>query len=920
MHYGDAVTGSATVRGLVGRQHELSELERILAAVVDGRSRFAVVEGPVGIGKTALVEEFLARQNDIEIGWAGGAPWERSLPFGVAEQLHRNSGDPAPLPPPSEQVPEPVSIGLRLLHAWRHQPGTMVVVVDDAHWADLASLQALSSAYRRTSSEKVLILLIARDDQQDEPSGPVREFLARHRGPTLPVGPLKTSEVQALAMQSAGVDLSSSATQRLAEHTGGNPSYIKQLLREMPSESWLGWQPALPAPRSLAADVLSRMRACGPQARALVESAAVLGHTLSFAEAADLAEIQEPVAALDEASRAGLVTTMGGHGLTTLAFPSPMVRAAVYTDLTPLRRQELHRRAAKIVDEEGTRLAHRVALSPFPDEELAGELDAFAARQAATGAWSAVSDALVNASRLSPARADRAHRLVRAVDALVGAGDLPQAIAFAPAIESFPPSPIRDAVLGYLAILLGRPAEAEMLLTRAWQQCNPKLEPDTAALICQRRVLHSMARWRGPDLVGWGRRAIELATRDDPPAVESEAIMGLGLAAGGRIEEAKDAYEEVLGKISPGAQLQRVQMGKGWLDLALDDHLNARRELHGAVPTEYRQGSTRISLWAQAWLARTEFALGAWDDAIHTVNRAVARMEQAGLELVRPLVHWTGAQTHALRGNWDAAQDHLQHASATTHDYEVMLIPACLARAQCAETQADYETVLRVLEPLVQLRPRQGIDEPGFWPWHDVYANALVVSNRIEEAENFLKPHEALAAQRGHRSTMARLGYVRGRISGALGDIGSAKESFEGSLAQLQGMPLPYERARVNFAYGQTLRRAGKRREADVVLHNARDAYATLGARAYVQRCDRELKAGGLHAKRGGDLTRLTGQEQAVAKLVAAGMSNKQAAVELFVSVKTVQFHLTRIYGKLGIGSRGELAARFRDEPGADGT
>lgn len=326
-------------------------------------------------------------------------------------------------------------------------------------------------------------------------------------------------------------------------------------------------------------------------------------------------------------------------------------------------------------------------------------------------------------------------------------------------------------------------------------------------------------------------------------------------------------------------------------------------------------GSTRISLWAQAWLARTEFALGAWDDAIRTVNRAVAQLETTGLELLRPLVHWTGAQTHALRGNWDEARTHLRLASAGPHDYEVMLIPSCIARAQCAEAQADYETVLRALEPLTRIRIRQGIDEPGFWPWHDIYANALVVTNRVEEADAFLDPHERRAQEREHRSTRARLGYVRGRIAAARGDIDAAKDAFEGSLTQLVGLPLPYERARVNFAYGQTLRRAGKRREADNVLHNARDAYSALGAGAYVQRCDRELKAGGMHGKRAAaDLTELTAQEKAVAALVARGMTNRQAAVELFISVKTVQFHLTSVYGKLGIATRAELAAHLRPE------
>lgn len=124
-----------------------------------------------------------------------------------------------------------------------------------------------------------------------------------------------------------------------------------------------------------------------------------------------------------------------------------------------------------------------------------------------------------------------------------------------------------------------------MLLTRAWQQCDRDREPATAALICQRRVLHAMSRWRGPELVSWGREAVQLSTSESPAAVESEAIMGLGLAATGLPADARAAYDEVANRITRGAQSQRVQMGKGWLDLALDDPLTARWELHSAVPT-----------------------------------------------------------------------------------------------------------------------------------------------------------------------------------------------------------------------------------------------------------------------------------------------------------------------------------------------
>jgi DNA-binding CsgD family transcriptional regulator len=384
----------------------------------------------------------------------------------------------------------------------------------------------------------------------------------------------------------------------------------------------------------------------------------------------------------------------------------------------------------------------------------------------------------------------------------------------------------------------------------------------------------------------------------------------------GRPDEALAAYDSAAAKLSGGAQSQRFQMGGGWVDLALDAPEAARRRLEAAVPTGYRMGSTRISLWAQGWLARTQFALGAWPDALETVQRAVVRLDEVRIEFVRPLLHWTGAQIHALRGNWEAADHHVGEAAADLHHYEVMLVPSCLARAQVAEARGEYDRVLEALAPVVQLPMRQSVDEPGFWPWPDVYANALVLTGRLDDADAFLTPYEEIAALRGRRSAQARLGLARGRLTAARGDIDTARKEFEQALAHLEHLPLPYDRARVCFAYGQSLRRAGKRREADTVLKNARDAYATLGARAYVERCDRELQAGGLHSARlAPGMARLTPQEGAVARLVAAGATNQQAALELFISVKTVQYHLTHVYSKLGIRSRTELAACFREMP-----
>jgi DNA-binding CsgD family transcriptional regulator len=289
------------------------------------------------------------------------------------------------------------------------------------------------------------------------------------------------------------------------------------------------------------------------------------------------------------------------------------------------------------------------------------------------------------------------------------------------------------------------------------------------------------------------------------------------------------------------------------------------------------------------------------------------------MRVIAPLLHWTEAQVHVLRGNWDAAETSLRLGDAGPHDYPIMRVPACLARAQHAEARADYRGVLRALAPLTEEWARGDVAEPGLWPWTDVYANALVVEGRLEEAGAFLDTYEKVAIDRGHRSARARLGYARGRLLGAHGRLDESRAAFQGAIALLDELPLRHDRARANFAFGQTLRRAGKRREADAVIRTARDLYAGLGASTYVARCDRELKAGGLSIVRGERaFDELTPQEKSVAELVARGFSNREVGAELFISTKTVQYHLTRVYTKLGVRSRAELAGIWRADPGAD--
>ncbi len=881
----------------------MAALARLLAGAREHASVVVAVAGAPGAGTTSLVRSFLDAQ-DGPVLEARAVEWEHRRPY----SLWRRLVGAAPVDPG-----DPVEAARALLD---HVGPGALVVVDDAHLADPGSLQALASAAGTGRATGFLGLLVVCSGDRRTPPGNAR-LLEQVADETVTVPRLTTEEVAALAA-SRSHPLAPAVADRLCRHAGGLPRHVVDLLDEADPELWRSGEAVLPATARVRGEVRAHWESCSPAARALVEAAVVLAdaHGASdLVEVARLAGAGDPLPALEEATTHGLLAVTERRGVTVVRLPGPLLAAAVTEVLGPVGVADLHRAAAGIVDDLLRRVEHLADAASLPDASLADELDAAAAESASAGAWSAAARLLIRASRLSVERAAREDRLARAVDALVGAGDIPAALAFAHEVESLRETPLRNAVLGYLAIHRGRSGEAAARLGRAWELVNVEREPGVAALVCQRFVLHHLARCQGRELVGWADRALGLVDAGAPEALEAAAIRGLGLAATDRRDEAVAAYVDLSARVRQGAQAQRVGMGKGWLHLTLDELDQARVELESAVPTDFLGGSTRISLWAQAWLARTQFLTGDWDAALATAEEGLALADRSGIRLVTPMLHWTGVQVHALTGAWAAADEGLRLGEADAGDYELMRLASRLAHAHHAEARADYAGVVEALRPLTQPWARGSVDMPGAWPWADVYANALVLEGHLAEATAFLDVHEPRARARGSRSTVARLGYARGRLHGATGGLDAARASFEEAIGLLAELPLRFDRARVDYAYGQTLRRAGKRRDADEVLRRAREAYAALGAATYVARCDRELRAGGLHPVRteAGEprSDELTPQEQSVAALVAGGMSNREVASELYLSVKTVQYHLTRIYGKLGIRSRTELAARW---------
>ena len=817
---------------------------------------------------------------------------------------------------------EPVGVGARVLEVLEdlEQKAPVVIVVDDAHWADIDSLRTLLFLARRFVGERVLTVLAHRGEVPSRLPEGIHRMAGGRTGKTIRLAPLPVGEIQGLAAALGVQRLSARAARRLHTHTEGNPLYVTALFSpRCPRTAGEAGNRCSPRPTPSPIRIVARLDACSPSARRLIEAGAVLGTTTSLTLAARLGDVPDPVDALDEAVEIGVLQVRREDaGVRDVTFSHPLVRAAVYEQLGPARRVQMHAMAAGLVDDTASALRHRVMAVNPPDPVLVADLDSFARHEASLGAWAASAWALVEGSRLSPERPDRERRLLQAVDAMIGAGDLLQAEAFAQETVAFAPGPLRNAALGYLAVLRGQADDAERLLHAAWDSARSTADAALRAAVAQRLALHNVGRLRGTDVVEWARRSIELSTTTDPVRVEAQALLGLGLGWQGQLQEGLRAYGSVLDELADDRASpppERVRMAQGWLRLVGDDVAGAHQSLATTAPTALRAGSVRIAVWSYVWLARAGFLLGRWDEAAADADRAVALLEESGHAWLRPLARFAAAAVPAARGEWAAAEEHARGAAARSTDYELMVVAAAMAQAQVPAAQGDHDGVLRALQPIVALTDRRGVDEPGFWPWQELYGDALVGAGRVDEADAFLRAHEEAAAERGRGSMIAGLARVRGRVEAAHGRLPAAEAAFGKALAELGQLPLPFQHALVELAYGQVLRRAGQRRAAADHLQAAHDEMAALRARPYLERCERELAACGLApAKRSDfDPSRLTGQELAVARLVAVGMSNRQVASELFVSIKTVQFHLTHIYAKVGVGSRAELAAHFRD-------
>ncbi len=789
-------------------------------------------------------------------------------------------------------------------------------MVDDAHWADTLSLQALSFALRRLHADPVLTLVVAREQAANIPEGLRR--LVVDRGLPLRLDGLSAEDLGLLALRVSGQALPRRALERLRDHTGGNPLHVHALLQEFDVAALARSDRPLPAPRSFAMVVMSRLAACSADARALIQAASVLGQRCSVGLAARAAALDQPATALEEANAAGVLEIVDAPTGPAIAFSHPLMRAAVYHDIGPARRVEFHARASSLT-EGSTRLDHRIAATLVEDPGLAAEVAAHARQEVAKGAALSGAAYLVTAARLSTDHCDRERLLLDALEQLLLGGEVAEATRLAGDVEALPDSARRRYLLGHLALLRGRRREAEDLLVTVWQHCQTGMDNELAGLVSLLLAQLCSTELRVTEAVEWSQRAIGPGGKPHLVAPALGVLVPC-LGAAGRAEESLALAASLPEGGAPlSADDIEAVLGRGLVRMWVDDLRGACADLSAVVAATRCRPACAPGLIALGFLAEAEYRLGAWDDSIAHGDLAVSLAHDSDQLWLSAFVHAGAGWALAARGAWEAAEDHVQGALVAARQLGDAASVTCAATAgaQLAFARADHAVVLDAVQPLLDLGERATLAEPSVHPWRELHAEALVHLGLLAEAEDAVDALQALAEARDRRSSLSHAARVRGVLEAARGNPAGARESFEVGLAHSQELCAPFDRALLEMAYGRFLRRGGERRAASAHLKEAHGVFCRLGAEPFVQRCQAELAACGLAPRRrsGGPVLDLTPQELAVARLVATGKSNREVAAELVVSVKTVAYHLGNVYAKLGVSSRSQLAARFAASP-----
>jgi DNA-binding CsgD family transcriptional regulator len=914
---------------IVGRDAELAFLRELVAAVPDGAAAL-VLDGAAGVGKTTL----WAR--GIERAEADGARVLRTRPA-ESETTFSFSGLGDLLEPVVEEVlaslPDPQrhalayalvledaearpldgrTVGVAALNALRSLASTspLVVAVDDAQWLDSASEAALTYAARRLTAEPVGMLLTRRAPLESALVEEIRRSLPADRFREVAVGPLEPGELHRVILGHLGVTLPRPLLADVHRESGGNPFYALEIARELHRSGISAYHDQrLPLPDSLRDLLQARLLALPAESREFLLAAAAFAQpTVPLVEAACGVGRE---AGLAPALEARVVELDGDR----LRFVHPLLAAAAYDAAEPLRRRSMHARIADLVEDPEARALHLAASVTHPDEAVADALEQGARAARGRGAPRAGALLLDRAHELTPE--DRADdRLRRAVDAAYlhyESGNSPRAEAqLSEVIAELEPGHRRARALLRLARVRSYEAQAEAV--ELFLEAVEESEGDVwIRAVAHEGVATCLFRLyeRLEEAVDHAGRAAGLANELGDDALGCEAVgtkwiaeLLLGRATA---ETARRALE-----LQPAAEHLRVLAQSLFTAAAAamwtDERETARDGFLRLLDRAAELGDESSPPTILAHLAQVECELGRLERALAVSIEGQDASEQAGQ-------HTLLAQHLALEG-LAAAQlgDEDRAREAATRALE--LVPdtgsrhgefiAIRALGHLELSLGDPAAAVDRLGPYVELVRRERIVQPAVVPFVVEHVEALVELGRDEEAGELLDWYEGNARRLERMSALAACARCRGLLAAQAGDVDGALAAYSDALAWHARVELPLDRARTLLALGVAQRRAKRRREARATLTEALGVFERIGAALWAERARAELRRISGRAPSAGELTPA---EARVAQLVAEGKSNREVAAALFLSERTVEGHLSRVFGKLGIKHRTEVAA-----------
>ncbi len=913
-------------RIFVGRETQLSWLSNALAAAQAGQPQVVLIEGEAGIGKSSLVFEFLRAEQGLPVIAASGEAAESVLPYGIVHQLAASAaavavGSLAGLRllaygPPADA--DPLAVGVELLALVSSLQGerAIAVVIEDLQWADLPSARALLFACRRLRADRSLVILTGRPAWTARfGEGWARYMTGDPRSSAIRLPGLSIEELSMLCRQLGRSQLSGRAIRRLAAHTGGNPLLALALLAELADDALEAAGADLPAPKSLAGLILPRLAALPRPARDLTHAVAVLGDHCALADAAAVAGIADPTSSLEAAMEAGfLIERQAGLGR-SVAFAHLLIRRTVYDGLGPELRQRLHLRAAAALGGNDA-LPHRVAATHGPNPDLAAELLAAADIAAGAGKLQLAARYLGMAATVTQRGHSRDEFTLSAFERLVQAADVAAAEAARPVVEQLAHSARRDAALGQLAMFEARPSDAIALLRAAWEAGEGEVSARGEAAVGLGQVLGITGAVTEAEM--WLDRALSIGTGSELWYDAARCIRSFAYALSG--EEAKSqALFADLAEPAASVPLARTDAltYRGIARLFAGDARAAVEDLSLSVQRMTKGLQLRFPGPPLAFLAEAEFQLGHWDDAQTHAELAVALARDADRDFDGAFVHAAAVSVAACRGEWTTAIAHADAAEAGARVFGGLATGfAASARCLLGFARRDPEEALRGVA-LADAEPSVDRFDSAAALWlRPVQVWALIRTGKFTAAHELLTSFESRAATHSDPGARIFAACLRGTLAMLQGDLTQADEVLQAGRLAAGDLPWPFHRAVIDLQHGRCLARLNRRGAAIETVRAAADAFAALRARPFVHAAEAELSTLGVRSRAGDDpdLPGLTQQELRVARLVGVGLSNREIGAQLYISPKTVEYHLANAFAKLGVRSRHQLVTLTRRE------